>query len=124
MFYGKDDSYFYHKSRSGTLSGTYRIDELGEYSIIQISGYWALTTLSTVGFGDFYPDTTYERLTSIVVIFGGYICFSFVNGTLLNAIAEVQEIFEEYGDHETLERFNKVLIKFNNDIPLDSEFTS
>lgn len=91
--------------------------------MIQISAYWSLTTLSTVGFGDLHPKNTYERATSIIVIFGGYIVFSFVNGTLLEAISDVEALFEEYGDSENLEKFMNLLVKFNNDMPLDAEFT-
>ena len=69
--------------------------------------------MSTVGFGDFYPNTDYERLTSIIVIFGGYVCFSFVNSTLLDTIATFENIFKDFGEYEKLEKFFEALAHFN-----------
>ena len=84
-----------------------------------ISAYWSLTTLSTVGFGDLYPATPFERLTGTIVIFCGYITFSLVNGTLLGTIEEVEKVFQDFGEHNNLERFFEALTYFNNDVPFD-----
>lgn len=49
-------------------------DKIGEESIKKymiVTMYYALTTLSTVGFGDFYATTKAECLLSIVIFVGG-----------------------------------------------------
>lgn len=40
--------------------------------------YFALTSLSTVGFGDFYPITDFERLLTSFVLLIGIMLFSYV----------------------------------------------
>jgi len=42
--------------------------------------YFAFTSLSTVGFGDYYPRGNLERIMCGVLIFGGVIVFGVVNG--------------------------------------------
>ena len=78
---------------------SHETDDHSHLMSIVISGYWSVTTLSTVGFGDFYPATPFERLVGTVIIFGGYLVFSMVNGTLLDTIDKVSIVFEDFGDH-------------------------
>lgn len=40
--------------------------------------YFALTSLSTIGFGDFYPITDFERLLTSFVLLIGVMLFSYV----------------------------------------------
>jgi hypothetical protein len=42
--------------------------------------YFSLTTISTVGFGDFNPRSDYERLAAVGVLLFGVIIFSYVLG--------------------------------------------
>lgn len=51
--------------------------------------YFALTILSTVGYGDYYPVSNIEMLTALVVMLGGVAFFSYIMGNLL-------EIFDSY----------------------------
>lgn len=57
--------------------------------------WWALVTISTVGYGDYYPITTAGRVISAVVIFTGVSIFagisSLVASTLLTPKAEEAE---------------------------------
>lgn len=123
MIVGVDDTSFYKVKRDkfgGPIKDS-NDTEQGHLREILISGYWSVTTLSTVGFGDYYPATPFERLVGTIVIFGGYLVFSVVNGTLLNTIEEVSAVFEEFGDHSQLERFFDTLRYFNNDVPFDRD---
>lgn len=57
---------------------------LTEFEVYEVSNakgvylvtYYALTTLTTVGFGDFYPTTNLERLVMCVVFVGGVSVYS------------------------------------------------
>ena len=51
--------------------------------------YFALTILSTVGYGDYFPISNVEMLTALVVMLGGVAFFSYIMGNLL-------EIFKNY----------------------------
>ena len=39
--------------------------------------YFAMTSLTTVGFGDYYPVTNYERLAGAFVLLSGVATFSY-----------------------------------------------
>ena len=68
-----------------------------------MAGYWALTTLSTVGFGDFVPTTNFERLTGVISIFCAYVTFSYINGSLLAALEDLSVVTSDYDDSDRLE---------------------
>ncbi|WP_417617252.1 ion transporter [Oceanisphaera sp.] len=57
--------------------------------------WWALVTISTVGYGDYYPVSTAGRIISAVVIFTGVSIFAGISGlvasTLLTPKAEEAE---------------------------------
>lgn len=42
--------------------------------------YWAITTLSTIGFGDYSPTSYNERLWSLPILMFGVIIFSLIMG--------------------------------------------
>ena len=48
--------------------------------------YFAFTTLSTVGFGDYYPVSNTERLVGAFGMLFGVALFSYCAGELLNMI--------------------------------------
>jgi hypothetical protein len=43
-----------------------------------IVSYFALTTLSTVGYGDYYPISTNEMIIAIFFMLGGIAFFSYI----------------------------------------------
>jgi len=48
---------------------------------IEVLIYYSLSTLSTIGLGDFHPITEFERLMSVfVLLFGGVLIFSYCLG--------------------------------------------
>jgi voltage-gated potassium channel len=46
------------------------------------SVWWAVVTITTVGYGDVYPITTAGRLTGVVLMFAGLALFGVLAGTL------------------------------------------
>ena len=101
------------------------MDSLINYSsdyIHLISSYFSLTTLSTVGFGDLYPRTDYERLTGLIILFGGNICFAVVNGSLLDTVEVFTSLNKDFDESEELDKFLASLRYFNDDIPLNPTF--
>lgn len=47
-----------------------------------VNTYFALTTLSTIGFGDLYPVADYERLVGAFMLLFGVAIFSLFMGDL------------------------------------------
>ena len=52
-----------------------------------ISCYYALTTLSTVGYGDYFPISNKERLVAIFVMLMGVAFFSYIMGNFIEIIS-------------------------------------
>lgn len=55
-----------------------------------ISCYFALTTLSTVGYGDYYAISNIEIITAIFIMLGGVAFFSYIMGSFIDIISDYQ----------------------------------
>lgn len=53
--------------------------------------YYALTMLSTVGYGDYYPISNLEMLMTVFLMLAGVAFFSFIMGNFMDIIAEYDE---------------------------------
>jgi len=72
-----------------------------------------VTTLTTVGFGDYYPVSTFERFCCSFMMFCGYITFSLMQGQLFDMIDKINRVNEEFNDSENLDLFILQLRRFN-----------
>ena len=75
--------------------------------------YFALTSLSTVGFGDFHPKTDFERLITSFMLLVGVMLFSYVLSELKFMMTRIRMLDGEIENQEQLERFFTLLRKFN-----------
>ena len=50
------------------------------------SFYFIITTITTVGYGDYSPTTFAEKIIGVIIMFVGVIAFSFASGSLSNYI--------------------------------------
>jgi len=66
--------------------------------------YWALVTISTVGFGDISPVTTEGRSISMIIIISGIAMISFATSVIVSAFSEK---LNEVKESRTIERINK-----------------
>lgn len=57
--------------------------------------YFALTSLSTVGFGDYYPITDFERLLTSFVLLIGVMLFSYVLSELRFMMTRINLMYSE-----------------------------
>ena len=57
--------------------------------IYTVAFYWAITTLTTVGFGDVSAETFLERMLAMIWMVFGVVFFSFTIGNLTNVIAHL-----------------------------------
>lgn len=69
------------------------------------SFYFALTTLSTVGFGDFYPISDIERILGSLFILFGVALFSIIISEFLGMIESIQNVMNQDTDDELLDTF-------------------
>jgi hypothetical protein len=95
-----------------------------------ISCYFALTTLSTVGYGDYFPISNFERVFAILIMLFGVAFFSFIMGNLIYILEEIQNItnFEKKTGSEdksgALYNWLVLLERFNNNNPLSGELNN
>jgi len=66
--------------------------------------YWALVTISTVGFGDISPVTTEGRSISMIIIISGIAMISFATSVIVSAFSEK---LNEVKESRTVDRINK-----------------
>lgn len=62
--------------------------------------WWAVATLTTVGYGDVYPVTTGGRLFTFFVLLIGLGIVSFPAGLVASALARAHEMDDEIGEEE------------------------
>jgi voltage-gated potassium channel len=66
--------------------------------------YWALITISTVGYGDISPVTTEGRMVSMLVIISGIAMISFVTSVIVSSFSEK---LDELKENRLVEEINK-----------------
>ena len=83
--------------------------------------YWAFTTLSTVGLGDYYPMSNYERALSSVGFLMGVAVFSYIMGNFAEIIQFILEVDSDLEEGEQLTIFLSLFKFLNNgeDIKLE-----
>ena len=70
-----------------------------------LSTYYALTTLTTIGFGDFYPVTEQERIVIAFLFLFGVSIFSYFMGVFLDIINSYSLFNQELDDTDRLNAF-------------------
>jgi voltage-gated potassium channel len=66
--------------------------------------YWALVTISTVGYGDISPVTSEGRTISMLIIISGIAMISFATSVIVSAFSER---LSEIKEHRVIEQVNK-----------------
>lgn len=82
--------------------------------------YFAITTLSTIGFGDFTPVSSIERLLASMILMFGVTVFSFIMGQFIEILMNYKSLWKQ-GDHKNLSAWIALLSRFNNGNPLNKE---
>jgi hypothetical protein len=83
-----------------------------------------LTTLTTIGFGDWYPISDTERVLAVALFLIGSIVFSLLMGVFIKLLKKFLNLDIEFDDSENLNFFFQVLGKFNLGAKIDSNVTS
>lgn len=75
--------------------------------------YFAFTSLSTVGFGDFCPRGNIERLLGAMMLLFGVAIFSYIMGKFIEMIEKLQLLNQELEEEDKLSCFFNVIKHFN-----------
>ena len=76
--------------------------------------YFSFTTLSTVGFGDFYAVGNGERLLMVCIMLLGIMCFSYIMGLFTEILNTFLTLNASLDEGDELAMFIGVLNRFNN----------
>ena len=86
-----------------------------------VSVYFVFTSLSTVGFGDYYPKSDMERLGCAMILFGGVIIFSYIMNCFNELLDSFRLLMSDLEDEDGLSKFFSVIDDFNGKTPIDQE---
>lgn len=84
--------------------------------------YFTFTSLSTVGFGDYYPVSQAEQILGAFMLLSGVATFSYILGELNTVLLDVISNDDEL-DYDELDKFYALLRNFNNSKPMCSQIT-
>lgn len=74
--------------------------------------YFALTTLSTVGYGDYYPISNNEILIQIGYMLIGIVCFSQIMGSFIEIIQNYDSRMGQDTNGSDLNNWTLLLTRF------------
>ena len=97
----------------------YPNDDSGWDKLIKV-WYFAITTLSTIGFGDFTPVSSVERLLASIILMFGVTVFSFIMGQFIEILMNYKSLWA-VGHHKDLSKWIALLSRFNNGNPLNKD---
>lgn len=111
------------ESEDPNFIGVYFRDSQGPYHRTVASTYYAFTSLSTVGFGDFHPENSFERLFCALILLVGNGIFGYVLGMFREMVQEVRNLdTDENEDADHLNKFLSLLQHFNGNRPMSAQF--
>lgn len=99
-------------------------DKKEDIEMLIISTYFACTSLSTVGFGDFTPRGNVERFIGAFILLFGVAIFSIVMGNLIDILGDFKEFHKDIEDGEKLQQFFGTIKYFNQQQSLNYELQS
>jgi hypothetical protein len=94
--FSEDDFTFYNE---------YELKMMSDLEILTRMIYFVITTLTTIGFGDFNPKSMLERLAVIFILVLGVCCFSFMMGQLISVVVDYRKLTTENEDAKELSRW-------------------
>jgi hypothetical protein len=88
--------------------------ELSPFMDIPMSFWWVLTTMTTVGYGDFYPTTVNGKVIAVICFYVGIV---FVAMPISIIGCEFETAFTEYEEKKNEKKiFDKSMSEFKNDL--------
>ena len=77
---------FNNSNSSRTFVKVFGLDNESDLRKLIVSWYFALTTLSTVGYGDYYPISNMERCLAWIIMLLGVAFFSYIMGNFIEIV--------------------------------------
>lgn len=101
-----------------------KLSDMDPIGKLTVSCYFALTTLSTVGYGDFYPVSNSERIICVIIMLGGVAFFSYIMGNFIEIISNYEKTMGGVDKTSDLHNWITLLTRFTNSKTLNSSLVS
>lgn len=73
----------------------FNMEKMSLYEQSTLVTYYMFTSMSTVGFGDIYPMSDFERIVCIFILVFGVAIFSMIMGNFISIIEEFHSFNDE-----------------------------
>lgn len=117
-----DEEYSYEPHDPETFAEAFYLYGKKRSENVVIMIYFAFTSLSTVGFGDYYPVGDFERLFTSLILLSGVATFSCVMDNFMQIVHSMEDFNRELEDSEGLQKFYSLLKKLNYGQEVDPDF--
>ena len=97
----------------GFFQKAYNTDHQNYKEVAVMLIYFAFTSLTTVGFGDFNPKSNAERIMIALELLFGVAIFSYIMGNFIEILDSFKALTAEIDEGEELAKFFGILKKFN-----------
>ena len=87
--------------------------------LLIIMTYFSMTSLSTVGFGDYHPRNNIERIVCAFLLLFGVMIFSYFMGKLQTMIMKIKMLDQNSDLENELQKFFILLTQFNDCHPIN-----
>lgn len=101
-----------------TFFKTYKLGNMTNKDQLITISYYALTTLSTVGYGDYFPLSDIEVVVSLTYILAGAAFFAFIMGSFIEIISNYQSKMGRVDRITPLRNWMTLMMRFTGDKPL------
>ena len=68
--------------------GYFNLDFENQLDLYVVANYFTLTTITTVGYGDFFPTNVPERIFAMITMVIGVVAFSIATGSFSSIISQ------------------------------------
>jgi len=106
---------------SHTFIGKYNLHELSNYEIIIRCMYFILTTVTTIGYGDFIPISQNERAFIMFIELIGVAFFSYILGNFIDMISAYDKKMSDTDKNLELNVWLNFLARFNQGKSINPE---
>lgn len=89
------------------------MDPQGSYKSLIELWYYGLTTLSTIGYGDYLPKTVNEKILISFVMLGGISIFSYIIGKFIKILLGYKEL-KNFTEQGNLNKWMALMQKVSN----------
>ena len=96
-------------------------DQYSDASKLVKIWYFGITTLSTIGYGDFHPKSCLEKIVASFIMMLGVSVFSFIMGHFIEILISYKNLNSSSFDHKDLTKWIALLARFNGGRKLDVE---